>query len=271
MDVSSNMIFEDNTIRSTEAGQLPHGNSVSFYDWRHVPAASNWSFSHNAMSRPDDNDHRNWAYHETFTTDGPGGWGAGPLQSISPDRRTLTLEFDLRNTASVVGATVMVCGGEGLGQHVQILSKSFGVDVVGRKTTLLHLAAPLDSHVVPGPGGSRVCVTATVGSKIVSGNTFTWGMVVQWFGTTARGVIADNHFQDCNVDYGRGALMGFGLCYQGPQPMWACEYSGNTMVRSNGIALTDSVQNNADCNASTYPGPFTRWQVIRPNRTRKQP
>ena len=64
MDVSSNVIFEDNDITSTERGVLPHGNSVSFYDWRAVPAAANWSFSHNAMSRPANNDHRNWAYHE---------------------------------------------------------------------------------------------------------------------------------------------------------------------------------------------------------------
>jgi hypothetical protein len=32
MDVSSNMIFEDNRVESTEAGVIPHGNSISFYD-----------------------------------------------------------------------------------------------------------------------------------------------------------------------------------------------------------------------------------------------
>ena len=30
IDTSSNIIFEDNTVVSTEAGVIPHGNSISF-------------------------------------------------------------------------------------------------------------------------------------------------------------------------------------------------------------------------------------------------
>ena len=38
----------------------------------------------------------------------------------------------------------------------------------------------------------------------------------------------------------QGAIQGWGLCYSGAQPIWNCEYTGNTMVRSNGIALVDN-------------------------------
>ena len=68
----SNMIFEDNNITSTEPGILPHGNSVSFYDYQNVPSSANWSFSHNYLARPPNNDPHNWAFHETFTGDGSG-------------------------------------------------------------------------------------------------------------------------------------------------------------------------------------------------------
>jgi len=263
MDVTSNVIFEDNVLGSTEPGVLPHGNSISFYDWHTVPSAANWSFSHNAMSRPPNNDPHYRNSHDTLTTDGPGGFGAGSVEAVSADGRVITLGFDLVSD-HVVGATVMVCGGSGTGQHSEITGKSSALSAAGRNITLIHLASPLDKHVLPA-GGSTICVTATVGSKIVSGNTFDWGMVVQWFGTTTRGVIADNKFTDCNVDGGRGAIMGFGLCYNGAQPMWACEYTGNEMIRSNGITLVDSVDSNKNCNASTYPGPFSRHQIIRRN------
>jgi hypothetical protein len=264
MDVSSNMIFEDNVLSSTEPGVIPHGNSISFYDWHAVPSSANWSFSHNAMSRPPNNDHRNWNSHETLTTDGPGGFGAGSVEAVSADGRMITLGFDILSYPPIVGASVMVCGGSGIGQHATVTGSSSALNAAGRNTTLLHLSSPLDKHVLLA-GGSTICVTATVGSKIVSGNTFEWGMVVQWYGTTMRGVIADNDFTDCNVEGGRGAIMGFGLCYGRPQPMWACEYTGNSMVRSNGITLVDSIDSNNFCNASTYPGPFSRYQVIRRN------
>ena len=73
----------------------------------------------------------------------------------------------------------------------------------------------------------------------------------------------------CSSGYGcksgDGALEAFGLCYNGPQPMWMAEYTGNHMLRSNGISLKDGITSNDVCNASSYPGPFTRWQVVRRN------
>lgn len=268
MDVSSNMIFESNNLTSTEAGVLPHGNSVSFYDFQHVPTSENWSFSHNYMARPPHNDPHNWAFHETFTGDGSGGFGAGPILDIASEGTAVTLGFALRSSAQgPIGGSVMVCGGGGLGQHSVIVGVS---SRPSDNATVLMLATALDGHVAAGL--STLCLTATVGSKIVSGNSFNWGMVVQWFGTTFRGVISDNNFTDMNVcssgygcKNGDGALESFGLCYNGPEPMWMSEYEGNHLVRSNGISLKDDVVDTALCNASSYGGPFTRWQVIRRN------
>jgi hypothetical protein len=276
MDVSSNVIFEDNNVSGTEAGVIPHGNSLSFYDWQTEPSAANWSFSHNALSRPAYNNHENWIFHESMTTDGPGGFGAGRLDAISDGGHTLTLGFDLAApTANIIGASVMVCGGSGLGQRAVVAGKSFTSNASGRNSTVLHLVSPLNGHVSSGVNATSVlCLTPTIGSKLVSGNSFTWGMAVRWFGTTSRGVIADNSVVDCNVGIGeggpQGAIQGWGLCYSGPQPIWDCEYTGNTMVRSNGIALTDNSlkgtpYENDSCNDTTYPGPFMRWQVIRRN------
>ena len=271
MDVSSNIIFEHNNITATEAGVLPHGNSISFYDYAHVPTSANWSFSHNHMARPPKNDPHNWAFHETLTGDGSGGFGAGYVDTLSADGMSVTLaaSFTLRSQArGPVGGTAMVCGGLGVGQSSIIVKVESAANL---NQTVLFLATPFDGNVVGG-GRSTLCLTATVGSKIVSGNSFNNGMVVQWFGTTTRGVISDNDFTDMNVcssgygcKSGDGALEGFGLCYNGPQPLWMAEYSGNTMVRSNGITLKDGLASTPVCNSSTYGGPFTRWQVIRRN------
>lgn len=196
---------------------------------------------------------------------GSGGFGAGPVESISVDGLTVTLGFSVRSSShGCDGATAMVCGGSGVGQYSVISSTS-------DNGTVITLATPFDAHVLGG-GKTTLCLTATVGSKLVTGNSFNWGMVVQWFGTTMMGVISDNDFTDMNVcstgygcKSGDGALEGFGLCYNGPEPLWMAEYTGNTFVRSNGIALKDSVVSNPQCNASSYPGPFTRWQVVRRN------
>eukprot|EP00036_Acanthoecidae_sp_10tr_P024266 CAMPEP_0206321074 /NCGR_PEP_ID=MMETSP0106_2-20121207/18678_1 /ASSEMBLY_ACC=CAM_ASM_000206 /TAXON_ID=81532 /ORGANISM="Acanthoeca-like sp., Strain 10tr" /LENGTH=50 /DNA_ID=CAMNT_0053753115 /DNA_START=23 /DNA_END=171 /DNA_ORIENTATION=- len=39
----------------------------------------------------------------------------------------------------------------------------------------------------------------TSGRKVIAGNRFSWGMVVQFFGNTLVGVVADNVFEDMNV------------------------------------------------------------------------
>ena len=61
-----------------------------------------------------------------------------------------------------------------------------------------------------------------------------------------------------------------GACYNGPGPVWFTEFTGNTMVRSDGIALLDQqhfgsggVNQN---NCPVYTGPYVRWSVIRRNK-----
>ena len=203
------------------------------------------------MSRPANNDHANWNSHETITTDGPGGFGAGLVRAISADGRTLTVGFKLNAAGdNAVGGSVMICGGGGLGQRAEVVSAT----TQPGGGTVLQLASALDGHVAPEK--STVCVVATVGSKLIHGNFFTWGMVVQWFGVNTRGVIADNNFTDCNVQGGapgNGAIEAFGLCYGGAQPMFNAEYTGNHMVRSNGISLTDSIVNSESRNDQILP------------------
>ncbi len=124
------------------------------------------------------------------------------------------------------GATAVIVSGPGTGQWRP---------VVGRpNATAVQLAAPFDAHVAP--GASLLALVATVGGKIVSGNAWTWGSVVQEFGTTITGVFADNAFENennCGADSGGidGSLTGFGLCYGvEPEPMFFVEYTGNNMT-----------------------------------------
>ena len=112
------------------------------------------------------------------------------LVQVSADGSMVTLGFELRMSShGPVGGSAMVCGGSGVGQHARIVASS---QRASDNATVLTLSPPLDAHVVAGE--STLCLTATVGSKIISGNSFNNGMVVQWFGTTSRGVIADNNF-----------------------------------------------------------------------------
>jgi hypothetical protein len=206
MDVSSRIIFEDNVLACSSAGVIPHGNSVSFYDWRHTPVSQGMSYSHNTQSRPANNSKTDWAFHESWTTDGPGGWGGGLLQAM--DGATIIIASGLSADLQAAGATALVLSGPGTGQYRQVLARPNATAVV--------LSAPLDDHVVLGQ--SLVAIVATVGGKVVGGNKFTWGSVVQEFGTTMGGIFADNSFDHQNnafADSGAvdGSLTGFGLCY----------------------------------------------------------
>lgn len=92
-------------------------------------------------------------------------------------------------------------------------------------------------------------------------------MVVQWFGTTLGGVIADNEFVDMHSATG-GALAGRGLCYSSaPQPLYFAEYSGNQMIRSGGIDLVDDedCSDPVTCCSTSFSGPYVRAQVVRRN------
>jgi hypothetical protein len=218
------------------------------------------------MTRPDGNDPHNWSNRETLTTDGSGGWGAGPIQTVSTDHVTITLNasnytYAKLDAVSAVGATAVVVSGPGLGQ--------FAIVAEHENVTTLRLDTPFDSTVVPGE--SVVAVISSSGYKLITGNTFSHGMVIQFFGDTLVGVIADNTFIDDNVcstgygcKYGDGALEGWGLCYgdNGVEPLFYAEYTGNTMDRSNGITFRDGIS--PKC-AGSYEGPYVRWQMIRRN------
>eukprot|EP00041_Stephanoeca_diplocostata_P028036 m.783249 g.783249 ORF g.783249 m.783249 type:complete len:180 (-) comp23294_c0_seq2:725-1264(-) len=155
-------------------------------------------------------------------------------------------------------------GSAGMGQRRLVVG--FRVDADNASQTILHLEAPFDAYVGV---TSVVAVTGSVGRKIVAGNTFTWGMVVQTFGLALGSVLADNDLVDmnaCPTGYGcpgggGGAMEVFGLCAApNGMPTVFGEYTGNTFVRSNGIDLFE--HGSADGGCVGYPGPYLRWQAI---------
>ena len=85
LDVSDRVIFEANRVICTEKGVVPHGNSISGYDWRTHPSSRWWSVARNHLSRPqyEHGAEQNWIQRETITTDGSGEWCAGRISSIS--------------------------------------------------------------------------------------------------------------------------------------------------------------------------------------------
>lgn len=259
MDVSSRIVFEDNTLTCTDAGVIPHGNSISAYDYRHTPASQSVFYSHNNQSRPANNNRTDWAFHETLTTDSPGGWGAGLLGSITGT--VITVPTGLVNDtygSNGVGGTAVVIAGPGAGQFRLVTARP--------SVSTLVLASPFDGNVVVGQ--SRIALVVTIGGKLVTDNSFTWGSVVQLFGTTLTSVFADNrldHQNNAGADSGGidGSMTGFGLCYgKEPQPLFFTEYTNNVLVDSNGISLHDVP--NQQC-AGTWPGPYIRWSVLRNN------
>lgn len=260
LDVSSRLVIEDNTIECTSAGQIPHGNSISLYDYQNPGlgqtshASMGYFFAHNVQTRPSNNDPKDWTYHESLTTDGSysnGGWGGGLVTSLSGS--SVEIALGLTGLLASTGATALVIGGPGVGQWRTIAGRP-------SNTTLL-LQAPFDSHVQV--GASVVAVVGSVGGKLVVDNHFSWGSVIQLFGTTIGHVYAGNTLSDQN-NIGQGSLVGFGLCYGGAiNPVFYTDYYRNTLIRSNGIDLTDDPPQPGQC--GTWPGPFLRWASIRGN------
>jgi hypothetical protein len=70
LDTSSRIFFANNRANLTDAGLIPHGNSISVYDWRSQPASRHWLFARNTFSRPPHNNASNYFQRETVTTDG---------------------------------------------------------------------------------------------------------------------------------------------------------------------------------------------------------
>lgn len=139
-------------------------NSISFYDWANHPASQSYFYSHNNQSRPPFNNATNWGYHETLTTDGPGGWGAGIVAAA--DGTTVVVPKGLVPLLDPTGATAVVVQGPGAGQFRAVTARL--------NETAIVLSAPFDEHVAY--GSSIVAVVATVGGKLVTGKRISHGL-----------------------------------------------------------------------------------------------
>ena len=96
MDTSDRMVCEGNEFHCTVAGPIPHGNSISAYDWNSGhPSSRFWSFARNLMTRPPFQTgagmERNWIQRETMTTDGSGAFATGVLSAPARKRRGNTI------------------------------------------------------------------------------------------------------------------------------------------------------------------------------------
>eukprot|EP00045_Choanoeca_perplexa_P010870 m.112858 g.112858 ORF g.112858 m.112858 type:complete len:743 (+) comp15422_c0_seq1:1217-3445(+) len=262
LDVSNRVVVENNTIACVKKATLPHGNSISGYQWQQYPSSEFWYYVRNTMSRPANNSKTNWVQRETLTTDGSGAWGTGhmtPTKVLPNGQAEVTVAWLVEANAPKAGTRALVVSGPGMGQHRKIL----GYDEASKTLTL---NAPFDEHVGE---GSLVSVVSSFGSKVIAGNTFVWAEVVQWYGNTLRGVHSDNVFQDCNVQPGggdyAGALQGVGECYHGTGENYYTEFYGNTLVNSDGIILSDDNQNTTEPECAAFMGPWLRWNVVRRN------
>lgn len=250
MDVSASIVFEDNTLVCTNAGVLPHGNSVSGYDWRTRPVSQFWSLSRNSFDRPPftHGTWQNWVQRETLTTDGSGAYGTGVVVSMAPGDPTalnaptkVVLQWSSWSSAPLIGTRLVVMAGGGMGQYRSIIA----VDASNNGT--VYLDRPLDAHVVVAGGPdepSVVAVLSSFGAKAIVGNRFNWTEVVQWYGNTILGIMADNTLTNCNVkpggNIGSASVGAVGECYHGldpvlytvcsPQPLHMAGTSANTTV-----------------------------------------
>lgn len=142
--------------------------------------------------------------------DSPGGWGAGVVTAIAGNGTTVTIPSGLATYGEPnagVGGTAAVIAGPGAGQHRAVIGRPDNVT--------LQLAAPFDDRLVL--GASIVALTPTIGGKIVADNHFTWGSVVQFFGTTYTSIFADNvldHQDNAGADSGAidGSMVSGGRC-----------------------------------------------------------
>lgn len=242
---------------------VPHGNSISGYDWRLHPSSRWWSIARNKLSRPpfEEGAEANWIQRETMTTDAPGAFGSGEL--LSADGVNIKLKWLAWASVATAGTTLSVINGPGVGQTRLITA-------VPAENGSLTLDRPLDNWVALSgtQAPSLLAVLPSIGSKAIVGNHYKWTEVVQWYGNTNRGVMADNTFENCNVkpggNVGAASMGGVGECYHGADPMYFTEFRGNVMDKSDGIALNDGADNH-EPECRDYTGPWVRWSVIRAN------
>ena len=116
LDVSDRMIMERNVIACTETQAVPHGNSISGYDFRSHPSSKFWHIANNQMSRPPHNDptHTNWRQRETMTTDGSSGFGTATLVRAAGSQVVLNWTAWINNP--LPGTVLVVLAGPGVGQ-----------------------------------------------------------------------------------------------------------------------------------------------------------
>lgn len=287
VDCFDRVIIEDNDIHCMTKGKITGGNSMSDYGYLGRPSSRWQSYARNHVTRPPHNDPANWKFHETWTTDGSGWITSGFADRVVPGGLVLSSKCaalilqnlpwwggnnKLTELSSIIGSTLKVLGGPGTGQSRVVT----GWEPASRKLSLesdvdgwfragnCSVEEPMNENVEC----SVIAVVASVGMKAVVGNRFEWTEVVQMFGNTLAGVVADNQLVDVNVDnsiLGNGSVGAFGMCYQGPSPNWFTEFTGNNMLRSDGITLLEGLDPQPRCPAWGTHGPWVRWVTIRRN------
>lgn len=285
-DTSDRVVIEDNRMTCTSSGDnstkgIDGGNSISAYDTARHGSSAFWSIARNSFERPPHNGEASspkpnpdWQNHETITTDSPGEFAHGRfLQQVG---HTVTMNWTsvrpyVMNNRGLIGCAMVVLSGPGVGQHrtVAAFDNSTGEGII-------TLSLPFDNAL---NASSVVAIVPSIGMKNVVGNRFSWSGVLQFYGTTLGGVIADNTLSNVDVhspyDSVNGAsLRASGLCYYGAQPVFFVEILGNTLTDSDGVGFFNEAEKeyqpmNAMCNID-YGGAggtvsWVRWGVARHN------
>lgn len=269
MDVSERIQFEENRVVCLTEDTVPHGNSVSMYDYSGAPWSRLWHITRNNFSRPPcrgeigsggqcggKGDRDNWFQRETLTTDGSGAWGVGRVAAVSGT--TINVQWTAWTRTPVPGCRLLVIRGPGTGHSRTVLATPANGTLV--------LDAALDGNVVV--NASLFAVVTDAADKLIVGNTFLWSNVVQAYGSSLRLVMADNTVTSGNFRVGAGAATGgimgaAGECYHGVSIVYYTEFLRNTLRDSNGLNLRDGGGHYPMC--GDYMGPWIRWSVVRNN------
>ena len=247
VDVTDDVVMEENSFERLGDGDVPGGNYISVYDL-HYPSSRYWSIARNTFTRSaaSASDAHNWQFHESLTFDAPHSYNMGQVLEVLDGGRAVRLDARMHPPR---GATLLVLGGPGAGQARLVTGRTPD----GRGYAL---DAPFDPWLTA--NSSMLGALPTIGEKLVVGNTFISTAVVEWFGMTTKAVVADNTIVNASAVPGTGgvevpgALVANGLCYKGaPGQVFFSEYLGNQMVNSDGISLIDDFGNAVmdDCKA----------------------
>jgi hypothetical protein len=117
---------------------------------------------------------------------------------------TVVMDWVSWSTTPQPGSSLAVVNGSGMGQLRLI------VGIVDNTT--LAIESPFDQHL---GRDSFVVVVNTYDKKLLAGNRFTFTEVIQFFGVTLGGVIADNSIIDGNVNHSQHTRDPVALKYGG--------------------------------------------------------